>query len=392
MRKLSLFLALLLLILILLALFNRKKVKRLLIVNTFFDEENIVDNFQDADDIFPSTDIPPSANKLIIPERLDFSFPPSFTHLGRDHQTEDFLKNSMTEGLIVIHQDTIVYEDYTLGLQKDEKHISWSMSKSFIGTLLGIVVEQGLLNLDDKVKDHLPEFSGTGYEDVTVEHLLQMRSGVRFNEDYGDYNSDINRFGRAFALGTSYKKFAQSLVNEIPPGSQCRYVSIDTQMLGFLISKVTGKSLTELLGSYMWGPMGMEHSGGWIIDNTDFEMALGGMTATLRDFAKLGLLYLHKGKLNGHQIVSEEWIKSATSRHTEDPSPHSATGYGYQWWIPSNDTGDFYALGIYDQFVYVNPKKELVIAKLSADHNFKFNGPRIKAKHVSFFQDVAQTF
>ncbi len=220
-----------------------------------------------------------------------------------------------------------------------------------------------------------------------------MRSGVRFDEDYGDFNSDINRFGRAFALGTSYREFAKTLKREAEPGSRCRYVSIDTQVLSFLLTEVMGMSLTELVQQFIWEPVGMEHNGGWIIDNTEFELALGGMFASLRDFAKLGLLYLHKGSLNGHQVISADWVSSATSRHPEQTdAQHNQMGYGYQWWNPSNDTGDFMAIGIYDQFVYVHPTKDLVIVKLSADYHFKTNGPAIRAEHISFFQEVAKSF
>ena len=390
MRKFFKVIGFLILCILLLALFNRQKIKQLLIVNTFFEPDKIVSNFQDIEEIFPHTTIPPSSNKLRLPERLGFSFPTSFDHNNKEHQTKVFLEETHTEGLLVILKDTIVFEGYYLGLEKDEKHISWSMAKSFIGTLIGIAVEQGKLKLTDKVEDHLEEFKGTGYEGVTVENLLCMRSGVRFNEDYGDFNSDINRFGRAFALGSSYRDFAKTLTNEVEPGSVCHYVSMDTQVLGFLLSKVMGKSITELLKEYIWNPVGMEHEGGWIIDNTGEELGMGGLTATLRDYSKLGLLYLHMGNLNGHQIVDSTWIKRATSRHPSADTENSTLGYGYQWWIPYNDTGDFMAAGIYDQFIYVNPEKELIITKLSADHRFRNNGPAIRDKHISFFQEVAR--
>ena len=157
---------------------------------------------------------------------MGFDFPDRFSHGGTKYQTQKFLKDTQTEGLLVIQSDTIVHEEYRLGLEPSERHISWSMSKSFIGTLIGVAVEQGKLSLEDKVETLLPDFVGTGYEGVTVRDLLGMRSGVLFDEDYGDFNSDINRFGRAFALGTSYREFAQSLQNEVSPGSRCHYVSI----------------------------------------------------------------------------------------------------------------------------------------------------------------------
>ncbi len=394
MRKLFRFTGFSMLVMLVLLLLNYKTIKRLLRVNSLFEPENIVTNFQDADQFFPASNIKASSQPLTLPLSLGYEFPVSFTHGDTLIQTSDFITATNTEGLIVIHRDTIIYEKYFLGLEPDERHISWSVSKSFVGTMIGVVVEQGLLDLEDKVTDHLPEFAGTGYAEVTVEQLLRMRSGIGFNEDYSDYNSDINRFGRAFALGTSYRKFAQSLKNEKEPGSVCHYVSIDTQMLGFLLTKVTGRSLTELTQEYLWQPMGMEHEAGWIIDDENFEMALGGLLASLRDYAKLGLLYLHKGQLNGNQVVSSEWIAEASSPYGEGIAHLSpnAYDYGYQWWIPPHADGDFFASGIYDQYIYIHPKKELIVAKLSADPRFKHNGPTIKARHVSLFKKMAEQF
>ncbi len=391
MRKVFTFLALMLLGLAIITVYNWGKINRLMIVNSFFEAEKIVDNFQDVDEIFPHTHITASSRPLILAEKLDFSFPETFFHNNETYNTQDFLNDTRTEGLLVILRDTIVMENYYLGLEKDEQHISWSMAKSFIGTLVGVAVEQGKLKLEDKVESLLPEFEGTGYEGVTVLDLLGMRSGVRFNEDYGDFNSDINRFGRAFALGTSYREFAQSLTNEVPPGSVCRYVSLDTQLLGFLVSKAMGQSITDLLQNYIWEPAGMEYGAGWITDNEGEELSLGGLTATLRDYAKLGLLYKHQGYINNRQIVDSTWIKSATSRHPSDIGNNNLIGYGYQWWIPPHNDGDFLAVGIYDQFVYVHPEKDIIICKLSADHRFKTDGPAIKAQHISFFQHVAKS-
>lgn len=398
MLKTSRILALLLITLILVIVFNYNKIQRLLAVNSFFEPENIVSNFQDADGIFPVTDIPPSSRPLILPQRLDYNFPATFTHGGVTFDVSQFIDDTSTEGLLVIHNDTIVYEDYRLGLEVDERHISWSLSKSFIATLVGVMIDNGKVNLADQVSDYLPDFEGTAYENVSIKNLLQMSSGVGFNEDYGDFNSDINRFGRAFALGTSYLEFAKSLKNEVPPGSRNHYVSIDTQVLGFILSKVSGKSLTALLQEYIWEPAGMEHAGGWVVDNSGFEMALGGLMASLRDYAKLGLMHLHKGKLNGRQIVSPEWASSATTPLDSHVKPgrrvgeRLSYGYGYQWWIPKQPMGDFYAAGIYCQYVYIYPEKNLVIAKLSADHRFKTGRHDLKAKHISFFQEVARQF
>lgn len=383
--------------LVLLLLFG-SKLKRLQKVNTLFDAECIQENFQDAEEIFDVSELPASTKPHVLPTNLHYNFPKSFNSSGQTISTEEFLEKTQTEGLLVIHMDTIIYESYHLGLEQDETHISWSMSKSFISTLMGMAVDKGLLTVQDTILKFLPEFKDTGYAGTTVENLLQMSSGVAFNEDYGDYHSDINRFGRTFAMGTSFKKFAMSLKNEKTPGSYCHYVSIDTQVLGLLLAKVTGKSLTVLLHEWIWEPLGMETEAQWIIDDEGSELGLGGMNASLRDYAKLGLLYLNDGVWQGKQILSKEWIEKATTPHAPHLMPNQTEksshlyGYGYQWWTPQFPKNDFFATGIYDQFVYVNREKDLVIAKLSADYHYKTGRKSIKSSHIEFFQSVAESF
>jgi len=388
----------LLLLGLILGLVFQKKLKRLNRVNHLFDKENIVENFQDADILFDVSSLEASPSPVVLAQDLRFEFPKTFHANGRENSTEEFLSETETEGLLVIHNDTIIYESYLKGLEPDESHISWSVSKSFISTLLGIAVDRGMLRVEDMVVEHLPEFKGTGYEMANVENLLQMSSGVRFVEDYGDFYSDINRFGRTFAMGSSFKDFALSLDSEREPGSYNHYVSIDTQVLGLILSKVTGKSLTDLLKEWIWDPLGMEYDAQWIIDDTGFEMALGGLNASLRDYAKLGYLFLNDGVFQEKQIVSKEWVRKATTPHAPHLMPNQTElssrpyGYGYQWWMPQYPKNDFFASGIYNQFVYVNRDKNLVIAKLSADYKFKTGHHVIKAGHVGFFQAIAETF
>ncbi|MFT7606623.1 MAG: CubicO group peptidase (beta-lactamase class C family), partial [Saprospiraceae bacterium] len=212
------------------------------------------------------------------------------------------------------------------------------------------------------------------------------------------FNSDINRFGRAFAMGSPLEDFCKTLKQSRKPGSYCHYVSIDTQVLGMLLAKVTGKSLTENLQEKLWNPMGMEYPAEWITDNTGFELALGGLNITLRDYAKLGQLYLHNGRFNGKQLVSESWIKAATTPDANHlmPGEHDLSshhfGYGYQWWIPQDDYGAFFAAGIYNQFIYIQPNKDLVIVKLSANHHFKKEGSVTKDIHMAMFKAMAEAF
>ncbi len=362
-----------------------------------FDQEVILDNFQHMESIFPVSEISASSKPLILAENLNYTLPEVFDFSGESIVTEEFLKDTENEGLLIIHKDTIVYEGYDLGLDEDETHISWSVSKSFVATLIGVMVEQGKIELDKKVPDYLPNFKGSAYEDVSVKHLLNMSSGVAFNENYGDFYSDINRFGRSFAMGTSLESFALSLRKDKLPGSYNHYVSIDTQVLGLILAAVSGKSVTELTQKYIWEPAGMEDNASWIIDNTGMEVVLGGLNATLRDFSKLGLIYLHDGQLNGHQIVSPKWIQDATTpdaKHLEaNQLKYSSNpyGYAYQWWLPRNPANDFFANGIYSQYIYINRDADLVIAKLSGDYKFKKGRKSIRDKHLALFQYIAAT-
>ena len=242
--------------------------------------------------------------------------PETFTFEGEKKNLQEYLDYFWSDGMIVIHKDEIVYENYWLGNNESKKHISWSVAKSFISALIGIAFEEGLIDsLEDPITKYLGDFKNTGYEDVSIKDILQMSSGVQFNEDYADYDSDINRFGRAIATGTSIRDFSRTLTKEKEPGTYMHYVSINTQVLGFLLQEVTNRSISEYLYKKIWNPLGMEDSAYFILDDTEDELALGGLNATLRDYAKFGLLYLQKGRWDDLQIpVSYTHLTLPTNR------------------------------------------------------------------------------
>lgn len=218
--------------------------------------------------------------------------------------------------------------------------------------------------------EYLPDLKGSGYEGVKIKDVLQMASGVKFNEDYGDFNSDINRWSRSFAWGASQAKFAATWKREVAPGTQCHYVSINTQVLGMIIVKATGKSLTQYLEEKIWKKIGMEYSGYWIVDDYGMEVALIGLNATLRDYAKFGQLYLKKGNWQGMQVVPGKWVIASATPNApylmpgKNIIPDIKFGYGYQWWIPESDEGEFMALGHSSQQIYINPATQTVTVKL----------------------------
>ncbi len=385
-------------LLLILAVIYRQSISRVYHTIHLFDEDVIVDNFQDIEEKYNSTTLTASNDKWILPTRMDYKLPPTFVDKDSTWKVKDYLAHTRTEGLLIIHRDTIVYEEYTLGLEPEESHVSWSMAKSFLSAMIGIAVNEGNLDIEKTVTDYLPSFAGTGYEGVRIEDLLHMSSGVKFNEDYGDFNSDINRFGRTFSLGSSLEDFCKSLERDKEPGTFNHYVSIDTQVLGHILRKAVGMSITEYTQLKLWDPIGMEHDGQWITDNTGMEMVLGGLNATLRDYAKLGLVYFHNGNARGKQVVPDSWVSESINpkyphlKAGNNASSSNPYGYGYQWWRPDATTPAFFAAGIYNQYVYVDMEAQVVITKLSANHRYKQEGHLTKATHMNLLKRIAQDF
>ncbi len=337
-----------------------------------FDEDRIVENFRSFNKVWPVSELKAPVEKHVYPRTSNIDLPLTFEYDGETFSTEQFLKDSWTTGFLVIQNDTIVYEDYYLGNTESTRTISWSVAKSFIATLFGIAIEERhIKNIEETVEVYLPELIGSGYEGVRIKDVLQMSTGVAFNEDYGDFNSDINRWGRGFALGESQDAFAATLENELEPGTVNHYVSINTHVLGMILTKATGRTITDYMQEKIYDPLGMEYDGYWLIDGSKMEMALGGLNLTLRDFAKLGSLYVHEGDWNGSQLVPKSWVAASTIADGAHVQPIDGDfGYGYQWWIPESTEGEYIALGVYNQNIYINPSTNTVIVKVSANPHY----------------------
>lgn len=392
-------LGIILLIIFVAALFNYKKLVRLNRAITLFDQKNIVYNFMNMQDFGPTSEVTKSDSPTLLPVQLSHELPDEFTYEGKSYDIPQFMERTMTMGLLIIHKDTIVFEKYYNGLQPETTHISWSVAKSFVSGMIGIALDEGHIeSIQDPITKYLPQLKESGYNNVKIKDLLQMSSGVGFNEDYADFNSDINRFGRYFALGQSFEDFALTLKNARPPGSYNHYVSIDTQVLGMLLKKTTGKTITQYMKEKIWDPIGMEHDAQWIIDGDNMEMALGGLNATLRDYAKFGLLYLHEGNWFGKQIVPQQWVKQSIEINEPhlQPGEHELSsndlGYGFQWWIPQDADGAYLASGIYNQHIYIQPNRDVVVVKLSANYHFKADTYLEKHLHIEFLKSIVQQF
>ena len=368
------------------------KIKALNTTLTLFDEDKIIENFRSVAEFWPTRSLTQAKVPYIYTYGDSLNVPSSFAYNDQKLGTQQFLKDSWTTGLIVIQNDEIALEDYYLGNSAVTQNISWSMAKSFISALIGIAVNEGhIKSIEQSVDAYATSLGGSGYEGVSIKNVLQMSSGVAFNEDYGDFYSDINRWGRDFSLGNSQDAFAATLKNDIEPGTVNHYVSINTHVLGMVLTQATGRSITDYMQEKLYNPMGMEHDGLWIIDGQGMEMALGGLNLTLRDFAKLGSLYLHDGTFNGQQIVPASWV--ADSRTMDQPHllPGNDLGYGYQWWMVGGDSGEFMAMGVYGQYIYINPETNTVIVKNSANpfYNDTSYIPSSDFAHLALFRALS---
>mgnify|MGYP002011179306 FL=1 len=368
------------------------KIKALNTTLTLFDEDKIIENFRSVAEFWPTRSLTQAKVPYIYTYGDSLNVPSSFAYNDQKLGTQQFLKDSWTTGLIVIQNDEIALEDYYLGNSAVTQNISWSMAKSFISALIGIAVNEGhIKSIEQSVDAYATSLVGSGYEGVSIKNVLQMSSGVAFNEDYGDFYSDINRWGRDFSLGNSQDAFAATLKNDIEPGTVNHYVSINTHVLGMVLTQATGRSITDYMQEKLYNPLGMEHDGLWIIDGQGMEMALGGLNLTLRDFAKLGSLYLHDGTFNGQQIVPASWV--ADSRTMDQPHllPGNDFGYGYQWWMVGGDSGEFMAMGVYGQYIYINPETNTVIVKNSANpfYNDTSYIPSSDFAHLALFRALS---
>ena len=353
-----------------------RAVRRVEFTRTLFSDRDHVADFRNMRAFFPAARVAASGRPSVLAQGPQVDLPASFDFRATRIDTASFLALTDTTGLIVIKDDKVVFERYFSGTDAHTRTVAWSVSKSFVSALVGIAVSEGKIqSIADPVTRYVPELAGSAYDGVRIKDVLQMSSGARWSEDYSDPHSDVVRFGHAVAFGGSLDAFAATLPREQAPGTYLRYNSMDTQVLGMVLRRATGMSLSAYLSTRLWKPVGMQDDAYYLTDRKGVEFAAGGLNATLRDYARLGLLYAHFGNWQGTQIIPQEWVRASITPDAPQLMPGrraSSTeiwGYGYHWWVPDL-RGDFVAVGIFNQFVYVNPAERLVIAKSSANHTY----------------------
>lgn len=345
---------------------------------TLFADGHRTEHFRAMDQVFPSIPVEAGADvrALVLDPR---PIPSRYAHAGEERETESFLVRTETTGLVVLRADTLVHEEYRSGWSEASPATTWSVAKSVVSALVGIALGEGSIeSLDDPVTRYVPELSGSGYDGVPIRHLLTMSSGVEFGEDYQSTFSDINWiFIRSMALGQPMLDYYAGLKRTREPGVYNEYVSSDAGVLAHVVARATGMSIARYLESRLWRPAGMESDAFWNTDRSGDEIGFCCLNAVARDWARFGLLYLEDGMRDEHRILPEGWVTRSVepeAPHLEPgPNPNSGWtfGYGYTWWIPEDrEDGEFTAIGVYGQYIYVNPARGVIVVKTGTDPRF----------------------
>lgn len=318
-------------------------------------------NQDERDAAFRTMETVPGIETRVIEAGGDAYPLPTGEALALDMDIDAYMAQQRNAGLIIIQDGKIRLEKYALDQNPDGRWTSFSVAKSFTSTLVGAAIKDGYIkSLDDKVSAYIPTLNGSVYDDVTVRQLLTMTSGVAWNEDYTDPNSDVAQFlnQKPVAGEDVTVSYMKTLTREAPPGEKWVYKTGETNLIGVLVSSATGKTLSEYLSDKVWKPFGMEQDALWMIGATDHEVSGCCVSANLRDYARFGLFILGGGIAGGENVLPDDWLAAATTKQAEIGVP--GRGYGYQWW--TNDDGSFTARGIFGQSIFIDPKRKLVIA------------------------------
>lgn len=365
---------------VVIGVWKREGIMRLMAVNSLFDAEKIVANFSNMDAAFLTVELPRGEGPVTgLPQEDAMQMPASY---------DDWVRARTVTSALVLKGGKIVHEAYYQGTTENDRRISWSVAKSYLSALFGILVDEGAIaSLDDPVIKYVPALAGSAYDGATVRNVLQMSSGVLFDEDYLDYDSDINRMGRVLALGGKMDDFAAGLSESyIDAGVEWKYTSIDTHIVGMIARGATGRSVVDLMSEKLISKLGLEQSPYYLTDGVGVAFVLGGLNVTTRDYARFGQMILQDGAWNGQQVVPVDWVRQSTA-----PSAKTATGeigYGYQWWVPVGAVpgNEFLGRGIYGQYIYIDKAAGVVIVSTAADKTFREDG--VTDQNIQMFRDM----
>jgi CubicO group peptidase (beta-lactamase class C family) len=318
----------------------------------------------------------------------------SFVPLGKDTPmtwAQAFDAN-YTDGVVVLHNGRIVYERYAGALRPEGQHISMSVTKSFFGTLGAMLVAEGKLDENAPVSRYVPELKDSAFGDATIRQVLDMRTGLKYSENYLDPNAEIWQHTRAGGVlprppgyqgPQTFYEFLQTVKKEGEHGGSFAYKTVNSDALGWVIRRATGQSIGQLLSERIWSRLGMEQDAYFTVDSVGNEFAGGGLNAGLRDMARFGEMMRNQGKFNGQQIIPASVVQDIAKGGDKNAFPQASfptlPGWSYRnmWWVSNNEHGAYSARGIHGQAIYIDPKAEMVIARFASHPmpNNPFNDP-----------------
>ena len=298
-----------------------------------------------------------------------------------------YMKEHRLAALLIMQGGQLRLERYGLGFDGDGRWTSFSVAKSFTSTLMGAALKDGLIkSMDDKVSDYLPDMKGSAYDDVSLRQLLTMTSGVQWNEDYGDPQSDVARFNnhKPEPGVDALVSYMRRLPRAAPAGTRWHYSTGETNLIGLVLAAAIQKPLAQYLQEKIWQPAGMEQQATWLLSKTGKEISGCCVQAAPRDYARLGQFILEGAQVNGQGILPDGWLQQATHKQADIGAP--GRGYGYQWW--TYDNGAFAARGIFGQGIFIDPARQLVIVSNANWHKAgSANNPSYAARET-FYQAV----
>ena len=337
-------------------------------------------SFMNIRNLFPTVDVKTDYSKIrtLASSPVDLSSIDFVNHEGKRISLPDFLYSTYTDGFLVLHRGKAINEAYFNNMQPDTPHLSQSVAKSIIGSLAGILHQQGLIDPDAPIVDYVPELKRCGYRDAKLSHALNMTSGVRFVEDYNMPDSDMTRIDIASGWRPQPLGEAQSTIRDViltlpqtrPHGEIFEYKSVETDVVAWVLERAANQSLAELVSELIWKKIGAEHHSFFTVDRAATALANGGFNATLRDYARFGLMMQNNGWVGDTEVVPASWVdKCASGDRRVYGIPYSDTcpdgAYSNFWWVNNIKPGDFMARGVFGQMIYANRAAELTIVKLS---------------------------
>lgn len=351
--------------------------------------------FQHIDTMFATRTVAAGGDVWALPtETRDIG--DSFTFGDQTLSLDEFLEATSTNALLVIKDGTIVHETYRNGMTERSRHISFSMAKSFLATMIGIAIDEGKIgSVEDKVIDYLPDWEGSAYAEITIRDLLEMRSGIAWLEVY-EFGSDTQltevHDNSLVAYNYRWCDYARDRAEKAEePGTVFNYSTLDTSVLGCVLEAAIGGKGADYMSEKIWQPAGMEADAYYLMDGPDSvgrEFYGAGYNATLRDYGRFGLMMLNDGMANGKQLVPQDWVAASTvaAPDLDVVDPVDNLGYGYQWWTVPGTTA-YTAQGLFNQYVYVDNDTDTVIVKLASPASPLGWG----VDNLAFFRSVVET-